>query len=241
MENEVTTPTGEELMADLGVTLAPPTPAPEPDVPEPEPDTESKPASNTEDLFQQAKENKAFADLRIQNKQYSNFIGRLAGALNIQSTDPNTIMESLQSALLAKEAETQKIPVEVLERMQRLEQQTQVYQDNELKQGALLGFNAVKEQFKLSDEAVTEFAKQLNEQGLNPFTQKMDLITQYKILNFDKLIADAEQRGIKQESSRADKVAQHSTHPGNTTGSSNAQNTNLSSVTALNDFLDKQK
>lgn len=242
MDKTTTMPTGEELLVDLGVELPQPAEEDPPPAAAPETPEEGTPPepTNPEDLFKQAKENKAFADLRIQNKNYANFIGRLATALNLQSTEPDAIMESLQQTLLEKEAEAKKLPVDVLERMQKLEQQTQVYQTNELKQNALIGFNAVKEQFKLDDNGITEFAKQLNEQGINPFTQQVDLITHYKMLNFEKLMEDAEQRGIQQESSRAGKAATHSTQPGKTVGSASPEATSLSSLAALNSFLDKQ-
>lgn len=195
---------------------------------------------NTEQLFNGGRQNQAFAKMRVENNQYKNILTKLGESIGIQGGNLEATVAALQTALLQRQSDTQKIPVETLRRIEHLEQQNAVYQQDQMKQQALLGFDNLKKEMNLKDSELKEFAMALNEKGIDPFTSKVDLIREYKMLNFDKLLAKAKAEGIAEEAQRASKAAQHSTTPSSSTGAKNDKVDTIKSVSDLNALLSQK-
>lgn len=185
------------------------------------------------------KSSHAFAQLRNENKALNQLFNDLAKAYNISGKDSSEVMKGLKDHLLTKQAETQNIPKEVLERLALLEARDAEYTKFTRAQKAEKDFAKLREEFSLSDEQVLTFVNQTAADGLNPFEQDgIDLRTEYIKRNYAALIKAAEERGARAEAERASKVTTNSTSPmskiGQTTG---AQQQRIDTISNLDAFL----
>ena len=178
---------------------------------------QQEPPAQNADNNQRA--NAAFAQMRSENTALKKLVNDIAGVLGIDANTPQAQMQAaVQDAIIKAQAKQQNIDPAVLQRLSQLENYKEETEKQALTSKALMGFQTVKNQFKLSDADLDKFADQLMESGVNPFTKEVDLVSEYKLRNFDALIAAAEQRGIAKEATRQTNVAAHSTQPGTNTG-----------------------
>ncbi len=191
----------------------------------------------------QIKANAAFAQMRSENTALKKLVGDIAGVLGIDPSTPQAQMQSaVQEAILKAQAKQQNLDPAVLQRLQQLEQYKEANERQSLTNKAYMGFQTLKNQFNLSDKQLEGFADQLMQAGVNPFTTDVDLVTEYKLRNFDKLINAAEQRGAAKEAERQQNVAQHSSQPNKTTGAgSNSEPDKITSTSELTSWFDKQQ
>lgn len=188
------------------------------------------------------KANAAFAQMRSENTALKKLVGDIAGVLGINPNTPQAQMQSaVQEAILKAQAKQQNLDPAVLQRLQQLEQYKEANERQSLTNKAYMGFQTVKNQFNLSDKELDSFAEQLMQAGVNPFTTDVDLVSEYKLRNFDRLITAAEQRGAAKEVERQQNVAQHSSQPNKTTGAgSNSEPDKITSTTELTSWFNKQ-
>lgn len=195
-----------------------------------EPDTKPAPANDGEAQKKAA----AWAQLRVENKQLNSLVKGVAEVLGIQDTGNNeAVLSSLKNAVVEAQAKKQGIPPETLRRLEQLEAKEKEYSTQQLQQAAYLGFQKVKDTFNLSNEQLASFADDLSASGANPFVEPVDVIAEYKLRNFEKLLADAEQKGIQKEAARSAKAGAHSTQPNNKQGKGE---TNLDKVSTTKDL-----
>ena len=83
----------------------------------------------------------------------------------------------MQEKVLQAQAKQQNIPVELLQKLDLLEAESQERQKAALMQQALIGFQNVKNQFGLDDKGLDTFAEELAQKGINPFAQQIDLVS----------------------------------------------------------------
>lgn len=198
-------------------------------------DKATKPANN-----QQAQ---AFAQMRIANKQQQQLLNQIAAVVGVKDTkDSNAVMEALQGLVIKAQSEKQGIPQEVLERLHILEERDQEYQRQQAYLAAGRGFQMVKDKFNLNDESLEAFAKELVQEGLNPYETPLNLVLEYQNRHFDELIDQAVQRGITQEAQRSAKAGSHSSTPDQTKGgSSDDSEKKINTVADLNKWLEEHK
>ena len=104
----------------------------------------------------------AFAQMRVENKQYQSLLQEIAGILGVQDTkDPAAVSAALQQKIVETQAKQSNIPADVLMRLKTLEAKDQEYVTNQLKTTAYIGFQKVKDTFGLSDQELGQFAEQL--------------------------------------------------------------------------------
>ena len=190
-----------------------------------------------EQVFAGSKQNAAFAQLRTQNRQLQETVGKFAQLLGVQDSAPEKLVDALNNKLIEFQAKEQNIPAEVLRELEEARQIKVQQQQDVQKQHALLGFQKVKDTYQLDDAALTQFAQQLAEAGKNPFTDPMDLLQEYRMLNFDRLLADARKQAQSEEAARQKKVDQHATTPSPVTGAQPPAEMNINSVADLDRFL----
>ena len=183
--------------------------------------------------------NQAFAQMRVENSNLRKLLGNVANVLGI---DPNTpqeqMLQAIQKRVTAAQAKQQNIDPALLERLNVLEDYKANSERQALANKAIIGFQAVKNQFNLSDAELNDFADQLIEAKVNPYTSDIDLVAEYKLRNFDKLIEAAVARGVEQEARRSKNVSNHSTTPGNTTGGGTNNNTEkINSIAEFDKWL----
>lgn len=212
------------------VPAADPEPAPEtpPVESEPKPgETEGDPAPTDQETTEPETKpepaptpaNRAFAELRVKTQKYEKILKSLGNLLGAQDVnDPDAILNLVQEKVLQAQAKQQNIPVELLQKLDLLEAESQARQKDALMQQALIGFQNVKNQFGLDDKGLDAFAEELAQKGINPFAQQIDLVKVYRDFHFEDIIAKEVQKAVEAERQRALKAAKESTTPGSTTG-----------------------
>lgn len=176
-------------------------------------------SGNEEDSKHSA--NKAFAEMRVQNTKLSR---ALAAVLQQHGLDPATaanpdkLIEDAENARLEAEAKKQNVPTELLKRLTQLEQANLENEHKRLTDLALQGFQTVKNKYGLSAKDISDFARQLQEAGTNPFEKEMDLELHYKIHNMDKIIAAERQKAVEEALRNQNNATQHSTVPNKSQG-----------------------
>lgn len=181
--------------------------------------SQTEPAQQTQPGKRTA--NDAFAAMRVQNKTLSNALAAVLRQHGLDpnlANDPNKLIQDAENARLEEEAQRQNVPTELLQRLTQLENRDRENQQKRLADAALLGFQTVKNQFNLSNTELSEFAKQLQDAGTNPFEQEMDLVQQYKLHNLDKIIANETQKAVELALRNQQTSSQYSTTPSKTQG-----------------------
>lgn len=184
---------------------------------------------------------KAFAAMRIELAQKQKLLDDVATVLGLDPKAKDS-MGQLQSKLTETLAKKQGIPTETLERLNKLEELEQRRNEEQVRNNAYLGFQKVKTQFKLSDTELQQFANDLVADGKNPFVQTFDLVAEYKLRNFDRLLEDAKQQGIQAEIARASKANDSASTPSNKQGGVQDQGSEqITTVKQLTDWFNKQQ
>ena len=172
--------------------------------------------TNTED-----KSNRAFAQMRSQNKAYNNVVQQMLTRMGVDPAlagDPQKLMQLLEQAEVTQQAKAMQVPAELLQRVVQLEQINKAQETQRLQETALRGFQQVREKYGLSDKDLSAFAKQLQEAGTNPFEKEMDLDLAYRTHNLDRIIDKATQKAVQEALSKQESAAQRSTAPTKSTG-----------------------
>ena len=181
------------------------------------------------------KQNKAFAELRMQNKAQAEFIMRLARSAGLNPKDVKEAQEFLSEGATRVEAKKRNIDPETLRQLEEERTELEEYRNQANRQAAMLGFQKVKNEYNLTNEDLNNFAEQLAAKNINPFSgDKVDLLKGYRMLNFDKLLAQAKEAGRQEEIARSLKAKQNSTTPLKTTGN----DTPLGETPAVNTVKD---
>ena len=142
------------------------------------------------------KQNKAFAELRMRNKSQNEFIMRMAKAAGLNPQNAEEAQQLLAENLTTFQAKKQNVDPDVLRKLE--EERTELEELRALanRQAAMLGFQKVKDEYHLTNEDLNEFAGQLAAQKINPFGgDAVDLLKEYRMLNFEKLLAQAREEG----------------------------------------------
>ena len=239
-DQEPASQSGDNTSSESTDNAAPPTPATEttPPTQTPAKDTPLDP----EEKFN--KQDRAFAQMRIQNKEYSDLLMNLAKATG---QTPKNIAEAqaiLSEGLTKVVSKNRNIPEDVLREMEEDKRALAEYKQTQARQRALAGFQSVKDTFGLSREDVNSFADKLIENKLNPFEQEIDLVKEYRNLYFEELIAKAKEEGVQEERARSIKAQQNSTTPTTQKGvteNTGNQGTPIKTVSDLDKLLDSLK
>lgn len=197
---------------------------------------------NPEDKFN--KQNRAFAQMRVENKALSDLIMNLAKASGQTPRNLAEAQEMLQEGLTKIVSKNRNIPEDALREMEADKLRIAQLEQDQARQKALAGFQKVKDTYQLSRDEINAFTDKLIENKINPFEQDVDLVKEYKNLYFDELIAKAVERGVQEERARSLKAQQQSTTPPAQKGlpeGTGTQGTPVKSVKDLNDLLDSLK
>lgn len=209
----------------------------------PPPETSTKDAPlNPEEKFN--KQNSAFAQMRIQNKELSDLLMNLAKATGQNPKNITEAQDMLKEGLTKVVSKNRNIPEDVLREMEEDKKALAEFKQTQARQKALAGFQAVKDAHGLSREDVNNFADKLIENKLNPFEQELDLVKEYRNLYFEELIAKAKEEGVQEERARSMKAQQNSTTPSTQKGvaeNTGNQGTPIKTVTDLDKLLDSLK
>lgn len=201
-------------------------------------------AGNSNDQSNDTNANKsaqAFAAMRVELSQKNKMLENVATVLGLDPKSKDS-MDQLQTKLTEALAKKQGLPVETLERLNRLEEMEQQRNIEQVRNNAFAGFQQVKTQFGLNDVQLQAFANDLVAEGKNPFVQPLDLVTEYKLKNFDKLLEQAKSQGAQAEIERAAKANNNASTPGTNQGGAADQDVNkVTTVKQLTEWFNQQQ
>lgn len=186
-----------------------------------EPAQQQQQQQQQESPDQMQQQQQAFIHMRQQNKRQADMLKGVASLLGLEHLNPadeGQLMTALQEKITANQAQQQNVPVEVLTRLQTLEAQNQQYEAAQRERDMTVGFQRVKDAFKLDQAALNQFAADLVNSGKNPMTQQVDMVREYKLLHMDELVEQARRDAVAAEQARAAKASNQSTTPSNQTG-----------------------
>lgn len=165
--------------------------------------------------------NAAFAELRVKNKEATEALELICAKAGLDPSlarNPKAILEMLEDADTAEQANSMNVPPALLKKINELEKKEQERESQRLYDQALNGFNTVKSKYNLSDSEVLEFSKQLQEKGLDPFKKPLDLEREYCLMNLHKILEKERKAGYAEAMAINKKAAQHSTTPATVVG-----------------------
>ena len=184
--------------------------------------------------------NDAFAAMRVQNRKMTDALAAVLQQHGLDpnlANDPDTLIAQANQARIEEEAKRQNVPTELLQRLTDLEARDREAQQKRLTDAALAGFQAVKNQFGLDNQGISDFAKQLQEAGTNPFEQEMDLVHHYKLHNLDKIIAAETQKAVEAALKNQKSSTQFSTQPSKTQGKESTGTEQIDTMAKFDRFL----
>lgn len=160
------------------------------------------------------KQNKAFAEMRIQNKEYEQFLLQMAKVAKLDVKTAKEAKDVLAARLQQTEAKQKQMDPQVLAELEESRKQIAELQQSRVREKAIAGFAQLKTLHGLSDNDLNDFADALVTQKKNPFEQEMDLVAEYRLANFDKLMEKAREEGRLAEIARSTKAQQSGSNPG---------------------------
>lgn len=230
-----TAPTPEPNATPAAPAVADPAaPAPETAAPAAQPAQPEDP----EQVFSGSKQNQAFAQLRTQNKTLLSAVTKMGQILGVENiTEPEKLVEALQQRFLQFESTQQNIPLPYLQQMEQDRQARMQLEADNFKTQATLGFQKVKDTFALDNTGLLEFAKQLDGQGINPYSQPVDLLSAYRTLNFDKIVQKEKDKAVQEALSRQNKAVNQSSTPGSAVGKPPETGQPITTIAGLEQLL----
>lgn len=206
--------------------------------PEPEETPEQK-AEKLQNTFE--KSDKAFAELRVKNKEYNKAVVQIAKLAGVPIENPTEALKWLTTELTRIQSQGGKINDATLKEIGKAQEIVTEQAKAEIASAARTGFDTLAKSHGLDDKALLAFAAQLEAKGINPFSQKgVDVIGQYRLMNYDDLIAQAVERGKQEEIARRTKAQTHSTTPQPKVGGATDAGESLNTVDALSKFLNQK-
>lgn len=172
---------------------------------------QDKQTFSAEDKFN--KQNRAFAEMRIKNKDYSEFLLRMASMAGLNVKNADEAKDLLSERIQQVEAKQKQMDPAVLKELEDSRRQITEMQKEKIKNAAISGFSNLKALHGLSDKDLDEFADTLIAKNKNPFEQEMDLVAEYRLANFDKLMEKAREAGRAEEIARSKNAQISSTTP----------------------------
>ena len=233
----------QETPPDAGTEPSPTQNEETPPVEEPAtPGPTQEPALDPEEKFN--KQNRAFAQMRIENKALADLVMNLAKATGQTPKNIAEAQEMLQAGLTKVISKNRNIPEDTLREMEADKLRIAQLEQDQARQKALAGFQKVKDTYQLTRDEINAFTDKLIENKINPFEHEVDLVKEYKNLYFDELIAKAVERGVQEERARSIRAQQNSTTPPKNNGlpdGTGTQGNPIKSVKDLNALLDSLK
>lgn len=209
----------EDLNALLGQIQTTETTPPEGDPPtegEQTPPEATPPANEDVSQLSQNKQNFAFQQMRQQNQQLNQLLGKLAQANGIEYSNPKELIEKLNNNAIEAIAKTQNVPVSLLKEVEDLRRDSEAFKAMQFQNNAAAGFQAVVTNYGLDQKALEAFAIELDQAGVNPFTSHVDVLQEYKSRHFDEIMQAKIDEAVAAALTKNTSADTHSTTPSST-------------------------
>lgn len=209
-------------------------PSPEPTAPDGEPQPQPDGTKPTPEQKQEY----AWNEMRKSNKELLTLLGKVADANGIKYQNDKDLVKALSDDAIVKMSQKTNVPVEILQELEQLKADSQAWKAQQLRETAAVGFENLKQQFGLEQADLEKFAVELDQKGLNPFLQPVDLVKEYQAAHFDEIVQkriDAAVQAALQKSSAAD--AQSATVSTNAGSNGNSKGEAISTVAGLSAIM----
>ena len=187
---------------------------------------------------QEQKQEYAWNEMRKSNKELLTLLGKVADANGIKYQNDKDLVKALNDDAIVKMSQKTNVPVEILQELEQLKADSQAWKAQQLRETAAIGFENLKQQFGLEQADLEAFAVELDQKGLNPFLQPVDLVKEYQTAHFDEIVQkriDAAVQAALQKSSAAD--AQSATVSTNAGSNGNSKGEAISTVAGLSAIM----
>ena len=200
-------------------------------------DTDGQQAQRT----QEDKRNFAFGKMRTEINQLTELLGKVAKANGVEYSDSKDLVAKLNDDAIQKMAQRQNVPVEILQELDMLRRDSEQFKAQQRKDAAAIGFQRVMDTYNLTQEQLKEFAVELDNRGMNPFEQNVDLLEQYKILHYDDILNAAVKKAVEEALKKDSAANQSSSTPAQQQGGNGGENQKVSTVAGLTALLNDVK
>ena len=202
--------------------------------------TDSTPPAGETDSA--TKTNFAFGQMRKQISDMQAILGKVAGAAGIEYKDPNELLAKLNEDAITKLAQKQNVPVELLKEVEALRADSDAYKMQQFQAAASIGFQNVMTQFGINESELKAFALELDQKGINPFTDKVDLVNEYQSLHFNDIVNKRIEAAVQEALKKSGAADQSSSNPGSIQGAGGGNSEQkVTTVAGLNAILDSVK
>lgn len=192
-------------------------------------------------LSAEDKRNFAFGQMRTQITQLTDLLGRVAKANGVEYNDSKDLIAKLTDDTIQKMAQKQNVPVELLREVEALRQDSAAFKAQQLRDAAAIGFQNVMNTYGLTQEQLKQFAVELDQNGKNPFSQPVDLMSEYKMLHYDDILNAAVKKAVEEALKKDSAANQSSTTPEQQQGGSGGSDQKITTVAGLTALLDGVK
>lgn len=202
---------------------------------------EGKDSNGQESTTLNTKAQNAFASMRVENRKQKELLNKIAGVLgvDINNLTEDALYSNIENAVTKAQAKQQGIPEAVLQRLNNLEAVNRKYNRDQAYLAAGRGVQQIKSEFGATQEDLETFMGELAKEGINPFENPVNLVNEYKLRNFDKIIQAKVNAAVQAEQQRATKAEEHSTTPNDKKGGSNEPTTKINNLSDLDAWLQK--
>lgn len=206
---------------------------------------ESNESDNTDDqpkeITPEDKRNFAFGKMRTEISQLTELLGKVAKANGVEYTDSKDLVAKLNDDAIQKMAQRQNVPVEILQELDALRRDSELFKAQQRKDAAAIGFQRVMDTYNLTQEQLKAFAVELDQKGKNPFEQNIDLMEEYKILHYDDILNAAVKKAVEEALKKDSAANQSSSTPGQQQGGTGGEQQKITTVAGLTALLNDVK
>lgn len=187
--------------------------------------------------------NYAFGQMRTELNANKALLAKLATAAGIQYTDENDLIAKLNDNALNQLAQRQNVPVDLLKRMEALEQNNAAYEMEQRKTETLLSFQKLQTAYGLTNDELLAFAQELDEKGMNPFASRINIDATYRDLHFDEIVNKRVAAAVEEALKKSSVADTHSSTPNRSTGKgdNSGDGKKITTVSQLSALLDGVK
>lgn len=213
-ENNVTQDSFNEFVESIGedgVAGSPITAPAEPTEPEAEKQPEAE--EPKQEHTKEEKEAYAWGKMNAENNALREMLKKVADANGIKYTNNSDLLQAMNDDAIAKMAEKQNVPVELLRKIESLEADAMAWRQAQQKNAAAYGFQQLKDTYGLEQKQLEEFAIELANDGLDPFKNRVDIVKEYKSRHFDELVEARIKVAVEAALKRDEAVSSQSSTP----------------------------
>ena len=187
------------------------------------------------------KRNFAFGKMRTEINQLTELLGKVAKANGLEYSDSKDLVAKLSDDAIQKMAQRQNVPVEILQELEALRQDSEQFKAQQRRDAAAIGFQQVMDTYHLTQEQLKEFAVELDNKGKNPFEQAVDLMAEYKMLHYDDILQEAVKKAVEEALKKDSAANQSSSTPAQQQGGNGGENQKITTVAGLTALLNDVK